>query len=134
MQDILTLFKQHRPEISCTRVNCRTQPILCNAWMATPPYVMHISQEFHAPLVAPLTTWRRLPLDTSNATTSTLEDVYVSRSWQDAKVWDGFLDPHLGALGKRGGGHAWGIFKVYFDLVPSLVWWGVAFLMYRRFM
>ncbi|KFY33185.1 hypothetical protein V495_08351 [Pseudogymnoascus sp. VKM F-4514 (FW-929)] len=122
------------PNLSCGTVNCAVDPVLCNSWLASPPTVMHISHEFHTPLVAPRAEWRRIFLADSNSSATDMESLYRDQRWRDNAVWDGFLHPYTGALGKYGGGQAWGVFKFWLDKVPRWFLGIVATLMIKRFL
>ncbi|KFY09501.1 hypothetical protein V491_08129 [Pseudogymnoascus sp. VKM F-3775] len=122
------------PNLSCATINCAVDPVLCNSWLASPPTVMHISHEFHTPLLAPRVEWRRIFVTNLNSSAIDMESSYRDQSWRGNEIWDGFLHPYTGALGKYGGGKAWGIFKFWFDKVPRWLLGLVATFMIKRFL
>lgn len=99
---------------------------------------MHISHEFHAPFLAPRVEWRRIPVkdlnSSANSSATDIASLYRDQRWRDNEVWDGFLHPYTGALGKYGGGEAWGVFKFWFDKIPSWLLGLVATFMIKRFL
>lgn len=133
-QNAFGRLQMQDPNLSCATVNCAVDPVLCNSWLASPPTVMHISQEFHTPLLAPRAEWRRIFLADSNSSATDIETLYRDQRWRDNAVWDGFLHPHTGALGKYGGGQAWGVFKFWFDKIPRWFLGIVATVLIKRFL
>lgn len=95
---------------------------------------MHISHEFHTPLLAPRSEWRRISLGELNSTVPDIKTFYKDQRWRNNEVWDGFLHPYTGALGKRGGGYAWGVFKLWFDKIPQWFIGIAATIIVKRFL
>jgi hypothetical protein len=95
---------------------------------------MHIMQEFPAPLVEPRTAWRRISLAPTNATAAEMEALYVEQSWRGREVWDGFMHPDVGALGRWGGGYVWGKFKYWYDKIPQWLLGVIATLAVKRYL
>lgn len=133
-QNAFSRLQVQDPNLSCATINCAVDPVLCNSWLTSPPTVMHISHEFHTPLLAPRVEWRRIFVTNLNSSAIDMESSYRDQSWRGNEVWDGFLHPYTGALGKYGGGKAWGIFKFWFDKLPRWLLGLVATFMIKRFL
>ncbi len=116
---------RHNEQVRCAVLSCIVSPVLCHSWLAEAPAVMHISQEFYAPMLSTQREWRLIPLADVEDPVATIGHLDFSASWRTLETWEGFLHPEVGALGKYGGGYLWGYFMYGTSCVPS---WMFAFL------
>lgn len=101
-----------------------------------PPSLMHVWRSQRPPLLQPRTEWRRIALadfDVDDPQAEVAMDQLLDReTWRQYDVWDGFLHPEIGALGKWGGGLAWGTLRWGIDFIPRWVQMLVAMALVRR--
>jgi hypothetical protein len=125
---ITTHQKAQPPSITLSYVDCDADPVLCNSWLLEPPALMHIasikqtdqSQVIMRPIQLPTMNWSLLPEMGSEATAEETTRRILSHEFPigDVEVWDGFLNPFMGALGKYGGGLVWGKLKYRLGWLP----------------
>lgn len=82
--------------------------------------------------LGPVIELRRLPLTESDPVRQSLSMLVESDAWREAEVWDGFLNPYTGALGKLGAGIYWGEFYKVFSKVPTWLIVGLILVVGRR--
>ncbi|KFY21621.1 hypothetical protein V493_07259 [Pseudogymnoascus sp. VKM F-4281 (FW-2241)] len=133
-QNAFSRLQKQDINLSCAMINCVEDPVLCHSWLVSEPTIMHISHEFYTPLLAPRAEWRRISLPELNSTVADMKIYYKDQRWRHNKVWDGFLHPYTGALGKHGGGYAWGVFKLWFDKIPQWFIGIAATIIVKRFL
>jgi len=128
------VIKAHQNGQTLSFVDCDADPVLCHSWLLEPPALMHIASNKDAetehtglshvvmrPIQLPiLNSSQILPEQFSDATAEEQinhvmsDDFHVER----VGVWDGFLNPFTGALGKYGGGIVWGKLKYRLGWLP----------------
>lgn len=111
-------------------IDCDTEAALCHSWLASPPYVMHVRRQ--APATGSDIELRRLPLNQSDPARPSLTKLVETNAWQNAEIWDGFLNPYTGALGKYGAGIYWGEFYTIYSKVPTWLIVGLILVVGRR--
>ncbi|KIX07572.1 uncharacterized protein Z518_02225 [Rhinocladiella mackenziei CBS 650.93] len=106
-------------------VDCDAEPILCHSWLLLPPALMHISaasapeDTVMHPIPLPLTNTSRYSdkqLISADQQIAFLMSDQVPL--QEFRVWDGYMNPFIGTVGKRGGGFYWGYLKHRFGWLP----------------
>ena len=118
------------PTHSVFMVDCDLDPILCYSWLLTPPALMHftINQTLdHSPLRHPLEHQRvvmrpiqlPLPAYSNHTAVEQIASLLDNTDIEFIDIWDGFLNPFTGALGKYGGGIIWGHVKHHLDWLPA---------------
>jgi hypothetical protein len=108
-------------------LDCDVDPILCHSWLLTPPALMHftISRSLSSsPLQIPVehknVIMRPIQLPLSNDTAAAqIASLLDTTDIDTLEVWNGFLNPFTGALGKYGGGLYWGHVKYYLNWLPA---------------
>lgn len=111
-------------------LDCDVNTILCHSWLLTPPALMHFTinrSVSNSPLRHPFEHKKiimrsiQLPVSAypNNTAAEQLASVLDETDIETIDVWDGFLNPFTGALGKHGGGLAWGYVKYHLDWLPA---------------
>lgn len=115
-------------------VDCDADPVLCHSWLLEPPALMHIapnkdsetkdtgrSHVVMRPIQLPILNFSQiLPEQSGDATPEEEISHIMSDEFrvESVGVWDGFLNPFTGALGKHGGGNVWGKLKYRLGWLP----------------
>ncbi|KIV81940.1 hypothetical protein PV11_04087 [Exophiala sideris] len=115
-------------------VDCDADPVLCYSWLVQPPALMHIvsskdsqtkptgrSNVIMQPIQLPVSnSTQSLPEQFNDATANQTITYIMSDEFpiENVEVWDGFLNPFTGALGKYGGGILWGKVKYRLGWLP----------------
>lgn len=111
-------------------LDCDADPMLCHSWLLTPPALMHFTINrslSNSPLQHPVEHNKvvmrpiQLPLSVypNNTAAEQIASLLDKTDIETIGVWDGFLNPFTGALGKYGGGLTWGYVKYYLDWLPA---------------
>ena len=129
----LARMRQADPAVRCAVLDCRSQPVLCAAWLAEPLSIMHVWRGRHPSGQSCATVWRRVPLGgAGDGALRRLRELRRTGAWVDGEVWDGFLHPYVGALGRWGAGPVWGVLRYALDRVPPWLLALVGTLLFRR--
>lgn len=130
---ITTHQEAPQPSIKLSFVDCDADPVLCHSWLLEPPALMHFASTKDAqakltgqshvimrPIQLPTLNSSLLPEMHSEATAEETTRRILSDEFpiEDVEVWDGFLNPFTGALGKHGGGILWGKLRYRLGWLP----------------
>lgn len=99
-------------------VNCDDQPVLCNAWSASPGTVWALDM---MPPPAPVEIYRKR-VNMTSATDQTFVDLYKKGDKEDWSIHDGYFHPFDGPLAKAGVLVPLGYLFWILNVIPS---WGI---------
>lgn len=111
-------------------LNCEDQPVLCNAWSASPP-TLAVFEVLPPP--APVNYWSK-HLNSTATTVKTFTDLHVSKEYKSVAPYEGVFHPFDGFFAQYGLAIPLGYTFWAFSLVPSWLFMiGISFLS-RSFM
>ena len=116
----VALLSASRNAPHLARLDCETQPILCNSWALGAPTVVHILLPQPLPDQSlPATTVRSIDLNRTSVTAGEIAAIHTEEKYKDVAPYEGFWHPFDGPLAKAGlaiplGYAIWG-----FSRIPS---------------
>ncbi|SMQ46373.1 unnamed protein product [Zymoseptoria tritici ST99CH_3D7] len=102
------------------RMDCETDPVLCNAWAISPPQIVHI--QLPQPLAdqsTPATTVRSIPLNRTTVAATQIAAIHLEDKYLETTPYEGLFHPFDGQLAKLGLNIPFGYLMWGFSLVPS---------------
>lgn len=99
-------------------LNCETDGVLCYAWSASPPSILHMF--LPQPLAdqsTPSSTIRYIPLNRTTVTAPEIAALHLQDKYKETEPYDGFMHPFNGPLAQYGlnlyaGYVIWGFSKI----------------------
>lgn len=84
-------------------LDCESEPVLCNAWAAGPPTVLHLLLPQPLPdQSTPATTARFIPLNRTSVSSAEIVGLHTQAKYKDTEPYEGVWHPFDGQLVKFG--------------------------------
>ncbi|KAI9658429.1 MAG: hypothetical protein M1829_006784 [Trizodia sp. TS-e1964] len=97
-------------------LDCEREPVLCNAWSATPSNLWHINLP---PSESEKTDIRVIPLNSTSATAVDILEIKTKKTWERVEPLTGMLHPFDGQISKLGLNIYLGYLLWAFSLIPG---------------
>ncbi|KAI9681355.1 MAG: hypothetical protein M1817_002638 [Caeruleum heppii] len=110
----LLSFSPSAPNLAI--LDCEANRVLCNAWVAGPPAIWHITVP---PTEGAPTDIRITRLNSSTITANNIVELHATESWKERKLYQGAVHPFDGPLAKTGLMIPMGYILWAFSIFPS---------------
>jgi len=99
---------------SLARINCDSDPVLCNSWAVAPPVLAHV---LLSPTSDPVV--RYFPINETSVTAAEIAELHTKRAFEKTEPYTGLFQPWTGILAKTGLAVPYGYVSWGLGLMPA---------------